>query len=153
MRFAEVFLRLGCALVAWMLLYTFYLWLAAAHNIGCGPDADEMHRVLLGLAPFSAAAAVALRVTRPFAEVHKMMRWLGVPLLLLLPFCLRTVWSVFEAVNLNGTGICTANSPATWQLYWAPVQLIALMAATYLVLRTWRRQAVDQSDSADNLTS
>ena len=150
MRFAEVFLRLGCALVAWMLLYTFYLWLAAAHNIGCGPDADEMHRVLLGLAPFSAAAAIALRVTRPFAEIHQMMRWLGVPLLLLLPFCLRTVWSVFEAVNLNGAGICAGISPATWQLYWSPIQLIALVVATYLVLRTWKDGVVAPGKSADN---
>jgi hypothetical protein len=131
-----------------MLLYTFYLWLAAAHNIGCGPDADEMHRVLLGLAPFSAAAAIALRVTRPFDEIHRMMRWLGVPLLLLLPFCLRTVWSVFNAVNLNGAAICADVSPATWQLYWAPVQLIALAVATYFVLRTWSTPG-DPEDTSD----
>jgi hypothetical protein len=150
MRFAEVFLRLGCALVAWMLLYTFYLWLAAAHNIGCGPDADEMHRVLLGLAPFSAIAAIALRVTRPFADTHRMMRWLGIPLLLLLPFCLLTVGSVFSVVNLNGDAICADVSPATWQLYWAPVQLIALAIATYFVLRTWKGAGVPEHESANN---
>jgi hypothetical protein len=149
MRFAEVFLRLGCALVAWMLLYTFYLWLAATHNIGCGPDADEMHRVLLGLAPFSAIAAIALRVTRPFAEIHRMMRWLGVPLLLLLPFGLRTVWSVFKAVNVNGAGICVGIDPANWQHYWAPVQLVALAVATYFVLRTWTEPGPPNAEPDD----
>ena len=53
MRFAEVFLRMGTALVAWMMLLTHFVWLAVLHVIGCGPDGDEMHRLLFGLAPFT----------------------------------------------------------------------------------------------------
>ncbi len=52
MRFAEVFLRLGSALVAWMMMYAYFLWLAAVYVVACGADGDEMHRLLLGLAPF-----------------------------------------------------------------------------------------------------
>ena len=97
----------------------------------------------LGLAPFTAIAATALRVTRPFEEIHSMLKWLGIPLLLLLPFCVRTLWSVFDTVNINGAGICANVASATWQLYWAPVQLIALTVSTYLVFRTWRRAPVN----------
>ena len=64
MRFAEVFLRLGSALVAWMLLFTHFLWLAALHAMGCGPDGAEMHKLLLGLilARVCLASACALGV-------------------------------------------------------------------------------------------
>jgi hypothetical protein len=55
MRFSDVFLRLGCALVAWMVLYAHFIWLAALGGIGCGPDGDELHKVLLALAAFMLA--------------------------------------------------------------------------------------------------
>ena len=142
MRFAEVFLRLGSALVAWMVQYAFFLWLAAAYVVGCGPDGDEMYRLLLGMAPFAAASAFALDVTRPFGDTHNMLRWLALPLILLLPLCLRTVWSVLRAVHVDGTGLCVDGEPATWQLLWAPVQLAALGVITVLLMRV-RIKAVD----------
>ena len=73
MRFAEIFLRLGCSLVGWMLLYTYIVWLAALHAMGCGPDGDAMHRLLLGLAPFTAAMSLLLRLTRPMPEIHRIV--------------------------------------------------------------------------------
>ena len=48
MRFAEVFLRLDSALVAWMVLYARFLWLAVLFRLGCGPDGAETHKVLPG---------------------------------------------------------------------------------------------------------
>ena len=51
MRFSEVFLRLGVSLVSWIVLYAYLLWLAVAGKVGCGPDGDEVFRLLLGLAP------------------------------------------------------------------------------------------------------
>jgi len=143
MRFAEVFLRLGCALVAWMMLYTHVLWLAALYAIGCGPDGDEMHRLLLGLAPFTWGFAFLLGVTRPFAEIHSMLRWLGIPLLLLLPFTLRSIWSIFQTVNLNAAAICSHETPSTWQLLWAPLQLLTLLLVAYMVIKVWRSVARD----------
>ena len=65
MRFAEVFLRLGCALVARMMLYAHFVWLAALRSVGCGPDGDELHRLLLLLVPATVGFALLLRVTRP----------------------------------------------------------------------------------------
>ncbi len=132
MRFAEVFLRLGAGLVAWMMLYAYLLWLAALHAMGCGPDGDEMHRLLLGLAPFACGSAYLLRVTEPFVEVHRILRWLGVPLLLLLPFALRNIWYVLQAVNIGRTSICAIGPPPTWQLMWGPIQIFTLLVVLYL---------------------
>ncbi|MDH3339114.1 MAG: hypothetical protein OER22_12375 [Gammaproteobacteria bacterium] len=150
MQFAEVFLRLGCSLVAWMVLYAHFLWLAALYAMGCGPDGDEMHRLLLGLAPFTCGFAFLLRVTRPFAEIHSILRWLGAPLLLLLPFAVRSVWHVFQAVNINSSAICTSDAPTTWQSLWAPVQLITALLVAYMVVRVWRSVALDARVDANS---
>ena len=92
MRFAEVFLRLGTALVAWMMLFAHFLWLAALHVIGCGPDGDELQRVLLGLPPVTCVFAALVGVTRPFSEIHGMLGWLRLPLGVLILLALRTIW-------------------------------------------------------------
>jgi hypothetical protein len=144
MRFAEVFLRLGASLVAWMMLFSHLLWLAALYVMNCGPDGDEMYRLLLGLAPFTCGFAVLLRVTRPFAEIHSMLRWLSLPLLLLLPFALRSVWQVIRSVNLNSVAICADMEPTTWQLMWAPIQVLTLICISYMLIRVW----LDSSGSA-----
>jgi hypothetical protein len=137
-RFAEVFLRMGVALVAWMMLFTHLVWLAVLYVTGCGPDGDELHRLLLGLVPFTCGFAVALRVTRQYPEIHAMLRWLAVPLALLVPFCLRTIWSVFVAANLQGIAICSAGEAPLWLQAWAPLQLITIAFVVYLAARTWR---------------
>jgi hypothetical protein len=139
MRFAEVFLRLGSALVAWMLLFTHFLWLAALHAMGCGPDGAEMHKLLLGLIPLTCGASLLIGVTQPFAEIHALLRWLTIPLLLLLPFALRSVWDVVQTVNIDGAGVCAGSQPAVWAQLWAPAQVITLALALFMILRGWRR--------------
>ena len=128
-----------------MMLYAHFLWLAALYTLGCGPDGDEMHRLLLGLAPFSCGFALLLRVTRPFADIHSILRWLGVPLLLLLPFAIRSVWQVFQSVNVEASAICAADAATMWQWLWAPVQLITLLLVTYMVVKVWRSVARDKA--------
>lgn len=138
MQFAEVFLRLGCSLVGWMLVFTYALWLAALHAMGCGPDGDAMHRLLLGLAPFTIAMALLLRLTRPFADIHRMLSRLGLPLALLLPFAVKNIWTVFDRSNLGGLAICTADAPPTVHQIWAPAQFLAVVVIALLVIRVWR---------------
>ncbi len=150
MRFAEVFLRLGVALVAWMVLYAHTLWLAALYAIGCGPDGDEMHRLLLGLMPITCGASFLLRATRPFAEIHSMLRWLGVPLLLLLPFALRSIWHTFRPVNLEAAAICASGPPTTWQLLWSPLQVVTLLIVAYMIFSVWRSVAQDSRTSVSD---
>ncbi len=139
MRFAEVFLRLGSALVAWMVIYAHILWLAVLFRLACGPDGDEMHKLLLGLAPVTIGAAFALRVTRPFDEIHSMLRWLGVPLALLLPFVVRSIWQAVDAVIVNESAFCTNVPPAIWQIAWAPAQIVTVAIVLLMVLRMWRK--------------
>lgn len=144
MRFAEVFLRLGCSLVAWMLVYTFVVWLAALHAMGCGPDGDEMHRLLLGLAPIAAGCAFMLRLTRPFPEIHRMLGWLGVPVLLLLPFAMRNIWTAFSRTAIDGLSVCTNETSSMWQQIWAPAQFVALMLIVLLAAAVWRDARIEK---------
>lgn len=144
MQFAEVFLRLGVALVAWMVLYAHFLWLAALHAMGCGPDGDEMHKLLLGLAPFTIGLSYALRATRPFEEIHSILRWLGVPLVLLTPFAIRSVWQVLQSVYVSGASICNAAAPpATWENVWVPAQSGTLLLVLFMIFRVWRSVWID----------
>ena len=145
MRFAEIFLRLGCSLVGWMLVYTYAVWLAALHAMGCGPDGDEMHKLLLGLLPFAMIMALLLRMTHPFPDIQRMLSWLGAPLALLLPFALRNVWAVFERANLNGMAICTDNSAATFHQIWAPAQFLGVCLVAIIVIRTWRNARIEKA--------
>ncbi len=144
MQFAEVFLRLGCSLVAWMLVFTYTVWLAALHAMSCGPEGDAMHRLLLGLAPFTVAMALLLRMTRPFADVHRMLSWLGIPLLLLLPFALKNTWIVFSRTNLGGLAVCSDAAATTAQQIWAPLQLVAVIAIAVVVIGVWRDARIEK---------
>lgn len=137
MHFSEVFLRLGCTLVAWMMMYAHILWLAALYAMGCGPDGDEMHRVLLGLAPFTIGFAFALRLTRPFADIHRILRWLAVPLIILVPLALRSIWYAFERVNLQSLAICGGAEAVGWQMYWPSLQFATVLLVAYMVVKVW----------------
>jgi hypothetical protein len=95
--------------------------------------------------PFTCGFAFLLRVTRPFEEIHSMLRWLGVPLLLLAPFALRSIWQVLESINVEGSAICASGAPTTWHLLWAPLQLGTLLLVAYMIVRVWRSVARDAS--------
>ena len=138
MRFAEVFLRLGCSLVAWMLVYTYIVWLAALHVMGCGPDGDAMHKLLLWMAPLAAATTLMTRLTRPFDEIHRILSWFGLPIALLLYFALRNIGTVFADTNLAGRTICEDSIAAGWHALWAPVQLVAVFMIAVILILVWR---------------
>ena len=138
MRFSEVFLRLGCALVAWMMLYAHFVWLAALGGVGCGPDGDELHRVLLAFVPFSIGFAFLLRMTEPMEEVHRLLRWLGLPLAALMLAGAYQVLLIWRSVLVHGQGICSADAAAGWQQFWGPAQLLAIVICALMVIRVWR---------------
>lgn len=149
MQFAEVFLRLGSGLVAWMMLYAHLLWLAALHAMGCGPDGDEMHNLLLVLAPITIGTAFVIRATRPLHDIHGILRWLGIPLFLLMPFALRSTWDVFVRVNQESLAICGPGTPGGWQPYWAGLQVLTLTVVTYMVLNVFMSVKADASSTVD----
>ena len=143
MRFAEVFLRLGSSLVGWMLVYTYMVWLAALNVMGCGPDGDAMHQLLLGLAPFAVVMTLLLRVTRPFPDIQRMLSWLGLPIVLLLPFVLRNIWAVFERTNLGGFAICSDAATSPLHVFWAPMQFSALGFIVVLIVKEWQAVRIE----------
>ena len=138
MRFAEVFLRLGSALVGWMLIYAHALWLAILHIVGCGPDDDAFHKLLLGISILTMGGAIAIHSTKHMPEVHGMLRWLALPLIVLLPWVAISIWEILAAVNLGDSSICSAGSPASWQIAWAPVQLMVTVVVAWSCFRIWQ---------------
>ena len=153
MRFAEVFLRLGCSLVAWMVTYTWVVWLAALPAMGCGPDGDEMHLLLLGLAPLACAMALMLRLTRPFEDIHRMLRWLALPVALLLVPAVRNVWGILRQSTLDGLAICEAGPAAAWQSAWAPVQFAAMLVIVAILLWSFREVRFTSGGNRDKRTT
>ena len=144
MRFAEIFLRMGVALVSWMIIYAHALWLAALSRIGCGPDGAELHALLLGISPLTAVAIVATRSTHALADINLVLRWFGVPVLVLVPWCLGSIWQVAVLANLQGVPICASVAPTAWQSYWAPVQFaLILQMIFFLAINFRRKQAID----------
>ena len=137
MRLSEVFLRLASALVGWMMLYAYFVWLAALRNIGCGPDGDEMYKLLLGIVPFVICGGFALRLVRPLPEIHGMLRWLALPIGLLYPFALAHIWSVWRQVNRGFASLCGAQEAESWQLMWAPIQVLTLAFIGWALARLW----------------
>ncbi len=121
-----------------MMLYAYMVWLAVLFRLGCSADGSEMHALLLGMAPASCAFVMFLQATRTFPEVHAILRWLAVPLLLLLPFAAYSVWGVLETVALSGAAICSAQEPSGWQKLWAPAQIVSLAWISYVIAREYR---------------
>jgi hypothetical protein len=146
MRFAEVFLRLGCALVAWMVLYAHFVWLAALGNIGCGPDGAELHAVLLGMAPVTAGCAFLLRMTRPFEEIHRILRWLGLPLAAFMLAGTYQVLLISQSVYASGLGICSTSAALPWHQLWGPVQSLAVIVSAAMIIRVWRDVAASRQN-------
>jgi len=135
MSFAEILLRLGSALVAWMVIYAYFLWTVILRQVDCS---EELYKLLLGMAPITVGLAVLLRNTRPLDDVHRILRWLSVPLLLLIPPVALSIWSVLSRVNIQGMGICSAERGAEWHPWWAPVQVVAIAFSILMLLRVWR---------------
>ncbi|MFK8014448.1 MAG: hypothetical protein AB8G17_03250 [Gammaproteobacteria bacterium] len=138
MQFSEVFLRLGSGLVAWLLLLTYIIWLGVVGSVGCGPDGDELHRLVLGLAPVALGSAFLLRATRPLAEVHGILRWGAVVLAILVPAALHAVWGVFRTVWLAKTSICGSGTALVWEQSWPVVHVATLVAVAFLVTKNWK---------------
>jgi hypothetical protein len=141
MRFSEVFLRLGCALVAWMMLYAHFVWLAALGSVGCGPDGDELHRVLLLFVPITIGFAFLLQMTRPLNEIHRILRWLGLPLAALMLAGTYQVFVIAGSVFVTGQGICSPGDAAGWHEIWGTAQLLAIVVCAAMIVRVWRNAA------------
>ncbi len=139
MRFSEVILRIGTALVSWMVVVAYFLWLAVAGRVGCEAEGESLFAVLLGAAPVAVLFAYLTRVSKPLQDVHSMLRWLGVGPALLSPFAIITFVFVWQAVFGLGQSLCSAIPPPGWQVYWLPVQVIAVSACLAFMFYNWKK--------------
>lgn len=138
MSFAEVMVRLAAALVGWMCVYAYVIWLAALRVVSCSTDGNTLWAVLLGFGAFTAPLAGLLNLTRPLWDVHALLKHLVWPLLLLTPLALIPVYSAWTHSTLAGGALCTTTAVDAWHAWWAPMQTALLGGIGWLVWRAIR---------------
>lgn len=141
MNAAELFLRLGCTMVGWLMVFTHLLWVATIRVVGCNSDADAMWRMLLALAPLALGFSFLLQLSRRLPSVHSMLRWGLVPTVLLAALALWAVWPFFMQSTLGDAPIC-AVPDVGWHSWWAPVQLATIAVLVWNAYRAWRLPAL-----------
>lgn len=122
-------------------MYAYFLWTAILRQVGCDPDGDELYRLLLGMAPLTIGFSMLLPSTRAMADVHQVLRWLCLPMLLLVPAALLSIWSILSRVTFGSEGICTTTLTASWQMWWGPIQIVTAVFSSWMLLRVWRARA------------
>ena len=140
MNAAELFLRLGCAMVGWLMVFTHLLWLGTLRVVTCNSDGDAMWRMLLALAPLAVLFSFALTLTRKLSAVHSMLRWGIVPTVLLSVLALLAVWPALQNTTLAGVPICGVEN-VSWHPWWAPVQLGAIALLLWNAIKAFREPA------------
>ena len=139
MSFSELFLRLGCSLTAWIVVFAHCVWLAALQQVDCTTTGTQPWVALLGFSVITIGLAALLPVGATVPGVAGMLRLPGVLLLLLIPFAFRHVAFVFERATLNNRGICVDGIAAGWERWWAPVQTVVLVVIVVSAIVLWRR--------------
>ncbi|MBT8147631.1 MAG: hypothetical protein KJN90_12310 [Gammaproteobacteria bacterium] len=136
MNLIELLLRLGCNLVAWIIVYTHCLWLATLRITGNEASSDQFWRLLLGFAPVAIGSSLLLSAMKKMPEIARILRLLGVPMVILLPLA---AWPVFSALMTStfGSAPLWGSEIVAWHSWWAPIQLIALLAITIAAIRAW----------------
>jgi hypothetical protein len=138
MTLIEVLLRLGCSIVAWLVVYTHCLWLATLYSVGCGSDGSEFWRLLLGFAPITLGFTLLLGSANRIPAIRGTLAWLALPLLLLLPLAVRGLWPTLRSATFNHSAICAEGAASLWHVAWAPVQIATLAAVGFMALRVYR---------------
>ena len=147
MNAAELFLRLGCTMVGWLMVFTHLLWLGTLRVVTCNSDGDAMWRMLLALAPLAVLFSFTLSLTRKLSSVHSMLRWGIVPTVLLSVLALLAVWPALQNATLAGVPICAVENVG-WHTWWAPIQLGAIGLMLWNAFAAFR----DTPASAPNKT-
>ena len=135
MSLAEVFLRVGCALVGWIVAFGHLVLVAVIPAVDCAAPGDPW--LVTSATAVPAVFAIGLLRTSDFLASG--LRWLGLPLLLLAAVALRAVLPDL-ATTLGGTDPCgfvAAGELPLWRRAWAPVQLLVLGGLLWSALRLW----------------
>jgi len=149
MRLAEVVLRVGASLGAWMIFIGFALTLAALPHADCDPASDTLWR---GTLAFGLSSALGLAFAGSGLPWRRSLRWVAalaialavLALLAIAPALLHTlVWGDALCSSLSSTGATAAvragASAGTLERIWTPVQACVLTAGIWQGLRYWLR--------------
>lgn len=143
--FANVFLRLGCTLVAFMVLFGHLLWISILPKIDCATDGHALWFALFWMSIPTLIFTALLLASKPLTAVTSGLKWLCIPVILLLPLALLGVWPTLQDTTFGGAPICehpaNFNSSMTWQVWWAPLQFVVLTAICIQTVRYWRMAA------------
>lgn len=137
MSLAELFLRLGLALVAWLTVLAHCVWIAALRAVDCSVAGIEPWFLTLVSAPVVVILALTLPQGNKVAGVASLLR---LPAIGLAPLMVLALWSVGDtlvAVTFGDAGICEVAS-STWQRWWAPLQFTVLAIIGASAWRAWR---------------
>ncbi|MEM6708805.1 MAG: hypothetical protein AAF648_08470 [Pseudomonadota bacterium] len=134
MRFAEVFLRLGLSLVAWMVLFAYALWLMVVPQAACRADEVPLSLVLLYALPLVGIMLALLPASRKLPGVHDTLRWLAVPLGLLTLLAVIALVRSLEALTVPP---CSTGSPLL-DRFWVPVHLVTCAVLLVQAVRIFR---------------
>ncbi|MDH3219583.1 MAG: hypothetical protein OEO19_08620 [Gammaproteobacteria bacterium] len=144
MRFSEVLLRLGCNLVGWLIIYSYFIWLGVIPQVSCGPEGAELYRLVLASCPVAILAAMLLGLAHPLTGVIDYLKWLALPLVILIPLSIDPIAKAMETATLGALDFCGPLPASDWQRAWAPVQIatvtIIVIAVARFLIR--RRQVV-----------
>ncbi|MEZ5597605.1 MAG: hypothetical protein R3E84_14665 [Pseudomonadales bacterium] len=138
MSIAEALLRLGAALVAWLCLYAWVLWLATLRVISCAADGDHLWAVLFGFASAMLPLAGLTRATRPLDDIHSLLGWFRWPLLILALLAIPPLLSAWLGSTLDSQPVCPSAAPAAWHFWWAPAQTVVMLGVAVILWRSWR---------------
>jgi hypothetical protein len=139
MSFAEVFGRLGMAMVTWLCIYAWLVWSAVLHVAECATSGDDLWALVFGFGVLVSMLSPALGLTRPLPEVHPLIMSLAWPLALLVPLAVLPLWDAWSGATLQGESLCSAAPVASWHLWWAPAQTILLSITGWQVWLSCRR--------------
>lgn len=108
-----------------------------------------MYRVLLILMPFTLGAAYLIQFTRPFIEVHSLLRWLALPLAGLMLLGAYGVWLFARGLYFLQLVPCYFSDLQAWHYAWVPAQATIILITGFAIARVWR----DVSSDSDNKSS
>jgi len=137
-------LRLGCNLVGWLIIYSYFIWLGVIPQVGCGTEGTELYRLVLASCPVAIAASMLLGLAHRLTAVIVYLKWLALPLIVLLPLAIGPIAKAVETATLGGLDFCGPLAAADWQRAWAPVQVATVTIIIIVVARFVfkRRQVV-----------
>ena len=137
-----MFLRLGCAVVAWLVLFAQCRWLAVlGSSVDCANAGAQPWLALLLWTPATWLFVGLLPLGFGVPGIGRLLRAPAVLLIPLVALAGRGALSTLVSVNFDGEPICGV--AASWQPFWAPVQIVTLSLIGIVGVWVWRRGAAE----------